>query len=390
MVPFDEFDTGRRGLLELDVSTAAIFARSPITLLLLVLGGGICAATYRWQRGEADRYSPLVLLSIWIGAVGGATFLLASLELARTGSDLYPWSLLRLSRFVLVVGAATALLTLLKLLIRRSEERGRFIALCACCWCGSWLLIQQTLIFSPPVFTIAPDSIELPTVQLAMTVKHRGDPDLTVVVEADGTIRVGGEQLADSGDAALSSALARLAQRMPPEQTTGAADGLLTIVADARAPYGAVATLLGACFADSTRIWKIRFLVQRELLELPGGRESSFNVYLPVSGPGLQGVAIPHPRDLHEANSSHVMVRTATDAAGNSTARYEFAGEQFDTPHELMSALLGESGDATPSMSEISAPGDLPWQAVASLFDEMNVDADGDVAWSVGRFALLE
>lgn len=115
-------------------------------LVILAVMATPCLVTVLLQRGQRDRYSPIVLLSLVIGLESIFMCFVGMNRVASTGIEAYPEAFIQASIRVAYFSSGLALVDLLRLILLRSPQRGRWIAL-SITVCIGWVgYAQQTLV----------------------------------------------------------------------------------------------------------------------------------------------------------------------------------------------------------------------------------------------------
>ncbi len=124
-----------------------------------------CFSVYRNQRGQADRYSPILLAAMVLGFVGGGMGISAMEDMASSqgppAREITHWAL-RLSVCSLGTCSLLSAVGLLRLLLKRNQERGRMLALYLFVWGGYFSLLQSHFYLYSPGLTLPNSSVQMP------------------------------------------------------------------------------------------------------------------------------------------------------------------------------------------------------------------------------------
>ncbi|MCB9913909.1 MAG: hypothetical protein H6828_02025 [Planctomycetes bacterium] len=171
----------------------------------VLLGSAVCLALLWAQRGQADRYAPLVVVAMMLGLAGGFAGISATSFIASEGDlVLGPGSAMRFSIGALGLASAVALVALVRLIATRSPQRGRWIAAYVVVWGAFFGGLQQVwLVQADDGVQLTPgqELAELPAA-LVLPVRYdkpgsldRRTARLQVQLTADGRLHEDGAEL---------------------------------------------------------------------------------------------------------------------------------------------------------------------------------------------------
>ncbi|MCB9913910.1 MAG: hypothetical protein H6828_02030 [Planctomycetes bacterium] len=110
----------------------------------VLVGWALCLALLWGQRGQADRYAPLVVVAMMLGLAGGLAGISAANRIASDcGLMLGTGTAMTFSIAALGLASAVALVALVRLIATRSPQRGRWIAAYVVVWGAFFGGLQQ-------------------------------------------------------------------------------------------------------------------------------------------------------------------------------------------------------------------------------------------------------
>lgn len=253
------------------------FLTRPVELFIVLVPAALSIYILYLDRGRKDRYDPLALLAVVLGALGFATANSGLETFLFHRCDWRPLGLLILSVSSFAASAGMSLVSLAILLITNSPRRGRMFALFTLVWSawfGGCLYVYLLRPVEPPA--AMQDGIEVPGVYTTHFLTPQWDPGPyeTLRIRSSGRIewrrRVipGGEADLDAGQ--IHALLVAIASNM--EQREGIPEEPLYIRADRQASAGLVARVLSACRAEDVGIWKLILAV--EITSVQSGLEN--------------------------------------------------------------------------------------------------------------------
>ena len=353
--------------------STGVYFRDAFHLALFAVPAGVCLFTVYLQRGQPDRTSPFVLLALVLGVESITMGMAGMTEFGRVGLAGYPGDFILASIGVAYVSAALALVELVRLMLTRSPQRGRWIALGIVVSVGWAGFVQHKLIVGSQGLSAPRDGIELAEVPSGdlwpLSIwggrKEQVVP-LFVDIDANGGIVVDGHAVASAGSAALRERLALV---------SGPELGAAFLRLDARAPFEALVRVQAASMHPDVASRGFHCLVHLQDGRHPGWMVGGFWVYFArAQSGGNEAVSEPEPRE-------RFVLRML--GSGTSTT-YAFAEEE---PRDLEGLLeaLGEGSVGFGVELVLQAAPTREWQSITTLLAGLN-----SLQLEVSRFELLD
>jgi hypothetical protein len=308
---------------------------SPRSVGVGLVFASLCTAIILMQRGQKDRYDPLVLSAFTLTILGMVMAFDAAIEVMNYGGDWRPIGLARLSIAVLAASGGLALIRAIALLVKRSSRRGVVLALFVLLYSPWACWLTYYVLHPPPLYSIE-GSIEVPRVG-----DHGGwysyPEDYELRIDREGRILRHQEVVwspeSPEGDSVLRRVLTEISHNdsgdMFPEE-------LVQLCADRRAPFGAINRVLTMCAEEGIGIGRVFFVIERVRVQQPG----TFNL-------GLLELFIPRATDTGDAATdvtpeSVVEILRGEGPDGESRGVYRYMGEQTSDVGDLRKRISAQ------------------------------------------------
>ena len=344
-------------------------------LLVVVLASLACLATYVLQRKQADRYSPPLLVAMPLGLFAGGYSIRTMSTLASNEAVRHTVRQAEFCAAALALTSALGLATLLHLLLTRSPQRGRCIALFLTVWAGSFAFAQKAWVVDSPGIAIPSGEIELAHVpgELCFIERPVGPEGRTYVsIDAKGDVLIDGVKIPIADEVRLRATLVA--------QTTGYARAdpcTFWLAVDGRAPLSSVVRVAQLSAEPGVGVCFHRYLVRADSAWHPHWNVASLTVHTGCSSCVHHSHRVPdQPRPVLE-------VRSTGQA---SPPEYAWEGIVTQDFRGLLRALDQTRANNEYNTLILRAHADTDWETVATLLDRLGTPG----RWNVGQLTVKE